>query len=113
MTASRGQMDKRITLEENVPTEDEGGGQVEDWQPIGTFWARVRPLRGRELVYGTERTAEFNHEVTMDYQASILTIPRDSLRINWAGKILNVISATNIDEKNYQIQMLAREGVPT
>ena len=115
MSARRGNMRQRIVLEQNSPTKDALGGEIPNWQSItpAPIWARVRPLRGRELVRAGARTAEFSHEITVDYRAAILDVPRDRLRVLWGNKTLNVVSAQNTDEEHYQIEILAVEGMAT
>ena len=115
MSARLGSMRERIVLELNTPTIDDVGGEVPNWQSItpAPIWARVRPLRGRESIAGSERQAEFSHEVTVSYRASLLEQPKDRLRILWNNKTLNVVTVYNPDEHHYQIDMLAMEGVAT
>ncbi|NBS77711.1 MAG: head-tail adaptor protein, partial [Betaproteobacteria bacterium] len=44
-----GQMNRRITLQRPSTAQDTYGGPVRTWTDLGTFWAEIQPLSGREL----------------------------------------------------------------
>lgn len=44
-----GPLRDRVTLRSAAITRGEVGGAIETWSDLATVWARVRPLRGREI----------------------------------------------------------------
>ncbi len=40
-----GEMRERITLQRQITTTDELGGQITTWQDVGTYWAKVEEVK--------------------------------------------------------------------
>lgn len=53
-----GDLDRRITLQEEQTTPDGGGGVSVDWIDVATLWASMRQESGREYLAGGAISAE-------------------------------------------------------
>lgn len=72
MRLSAGSLRHRVMVEERsaTPKYDGAGQPVENWEPVASAWARVEPLRGRELFRAREAGHEATHRVRMRWQGS-------------------------------------------
>jgi len=77
---------------------------------LGTFWARVEALQGRELTAAQQRWAEAKYRITMPYHAS-LTVQRidEIVRNTDLLDILDVVDPTGLRE---QLVFICRDLVP-
>jgi len=73
-----GQLNRRVTLQQQVETRDSYGGVQTGWADAGSYWARVRDLSAGEKVAGGQevawRTREFvlRNGVAVDERMRIL-----------------------------------------
>src|ERR1041384_2827325 len=80
-----GELNKRVTIQRPILTDDEGGGQSISW----TDWqknvhAKIEPGGGREFVAARAVTPELSHTITIRYRACIT--PKHRLRwVSTAG----------------------------
>jgi SPP1 family predicted phage head-tail adaptor len=103
-----GQMRHRLTLEEPGPVVPDGqGGSTPTWTTVGTYWARVRPLSGRELFNARQTKATTTHEITM--RAQVPVGPNSRLLFESTGRIFNVDESLRVDETNTYRRILATE----
>lgn len=59
-----GARNQRVRVERKVLTSDGMGGAVPSWQELGTFWAGVVPLTGRERDMAGQTESPRNYRVT-------------------------------------------------
>lgn len=81
---------------------------------IGTYWAEVKPLSGREAQNVKQVWATATHQVTMRWLGSAVTIqPRMKLVITKSPgtRTLNVISALNVEERNRAWLLVCEEKI--
>lgn len=100
-----GRLRHRVTLLKPARTTD-GYGQVKtSSSPVGTYWAWVRPLRGREAEVARQLRADLTHAVTLRYVGAIGA--EDSLLFR--GRGLNIRSVIDVDERRREINLLCVE----
>lgn len=78
------------------------GGEVKVWEDYATVLAFVQPLNGREYFADKQVQAETSHKVTMWYQPGITS----EMRVIFGGKVLEIESVINIDERNIELQLM-------
>ena len=85
-----GALRHRITLEHNVTTRDEWGGEVVGWVDAfpaitaqGGIPAEVVPLSGREFIAAGELHGEVQARITIRYLPGVL----DTMRIQFDGAV--------------------------
>jgi len=107
-----GQMNRRITLQRPSTAQDTCGGPVRTWTDLGTFWAEIQPLSGRELESAQRMASEVSHQIVVRYQAIFAdTRQVAGYRAVYRSRIFNIHAALNEDESNVLITLLASEGL--
>ena len=90
-----GRLDRRITIQEDVGTQDAAGQPVSDWQDIAanpTVWAEVVPVGGSEVFQAKQCGAE--------------TVKK--FRIRWRGDVTAKMRVV-YDSDNYDIADVAED----
>jgi SPP1 family predicted phage head-tail adaptor len=91
-------MRERVTIERQVVTPDEMGGETRSWQPWRTVWAEVKPTRGGEQVLGEAIVGQQGFVVRVRFVEGLGITDR----IVWRGKRLNVLAAVdNTGARNF------------
>ena len=99
-----GQLNQRVTLERFTETEDAYGATVTDWATVGTFWAAVLPLTGKEIIAGDAVAAITDVRVIMRYQPGVTAA--DRLKHN--GKVLEIKAVINRRSANRELELLCK-----
>lgn len=109
MATAIGSMRERITLQEEVRTEDGAGGFTTSWADLSftpSVWARVEPLEGRERLQAMQVDARASHRVTVRYRSDL----KASQRIVWRSRHLHPIGPwLNEDERRRFATAMCRE----
>lgn len=71
-----GRLNQRVILERLSEKEDAYGATVKEWDAVGTFWAAVEPLTGREIIAADAVTALSDIRVIMRFQPGITAADR-------------------------------------
>lgn len=69
-------------------TRDTDGSEIRTPATLGTYWASVRPLSGREFLAAQQTQSAVAWKVEMDYTAEI----RQEDRFEWDGRVLQVVA---------------------
>jgi SPP1 family predicted phage head-tail adaptor len=102
-----GPLDKKIVLQHSVQTVDDFGGTVDTWTTYATPWARVRPLKGRELIAAKAAQSEVTTRIEMRYRPDVTTDDR----IVYGGKYYNISAVIDPEEKHEELQIMATTGL--
>ncbi|NWH09211.1 MAG: phage head closure protein [Alphaproteobacteria bacterium] len=104
-----GPMRHRVTIESKESVADEGGGVIETWMPVATFWAEIDALGGEEVSSGEGREPRTRYEITMRIEAEVT--PAHRLRL---GERIFAILAVREDvpQSGYQ-RITAMQGEPS
>lgn len=103
-----GKLRHRIRLMRDTGTgRDDAGAPIPLWQEMGQRWASVEPLQGRELFLAQQVNADIATRVRMRPFDGLT--PKD--RIDHRGRILEVSSIVNDDERGILYDCLCREVV--
>lgn len=99
-----GQLNQRVTLERFTETEDAYGATVTDWATVGTFWAAVLPLTGKEIIAGDAVAAITDVRVIMRYQPGVTAADR----LGHRGKVLEIKTVINRNSGNRELELLCK-----
>lgn len=105
----------RLILRKPKSTQDPLTGEIiegtdEDWDILGTVWARVRPLRGRELLSRDQILSNTDTEITVRYgELTRLLTQSHSGVCN--GIVYNFVSVIQDRLDNRFIQIMAKSGL--
>ncbi len=101
-----GRLRKRVIIERASTAVDEYGEEIETWATLTTVWAGVEPVSGKERIQGGQAKAITTHLIIMRH-----TDITNNDRINLSGRIFNIESVINRDERNKELQIMAVENV--
>jgi SPP1 family predicted phage head-tail adaptor len=104
-----GQLRHRVTLMRATLAPDAAGEDRETWASVGTYWALVTPLTGRELTYARQVIATVSHRITIRNVGTITA----ANRLVFEGRTLELGSVTRVGEINEYYSILATEQPST
>ena len=99
-----GELDQRVTLERFGEYKDASGAWTEGWETVGTFWAAVLPLTGKEIIAADAVTAITDVRVIMRYQPGVTAADR----LKHDGKTFNVVTVINRRSANRELELLCK-----
>ena len=97
----------RLTLQQEVRTDDGAGGYVRTWQNISDLWAEVgqisnRSIYGRERLFSGQLQSEITHKVTIRYRTLVST----DMRLIFENRVFNIRAISNMNEDNEILELL-------
>ena len=81
-----GLLTERITLQAATLAADAAGQEIQTWANVGTVWANVRYLTGREYIAASADTAATSASFRVRYRTDVLP----GWRISYAGRTWNI-----------------------
>jgi len=103
-----GPMRQRVTLQSfTVSTWDSYGEEQKSWSDVGTYYAEVLTLSGREAVNAKQICAEATHLVRIRWIGPV----DPSQQFLWGGRTLHILHVNNVDNRNREYQILCNEVV--
>jgi SPP1 family predicted phage head-tail adaptor len=109
-----GILNRRVTIDRNVTTQDSSGDPVADWQAVATVWAAILPLTGREADVDNDILAEADTRIRMRYSPVTATLtPKHRIRYaNRHGEtIYNIVHVGDVDGAHDEMRVDARSGL--
>jgi SPP1 family predicted phage head-tail adaptor len=103
-----GEMTDLVTVQRNVPTEDDLGRKQPDWRDLVTLWAKVEDLSGSEFWRARQAQASTTHRVTHWYYAGLTA--KD--RYKFGAKLIEIETVLNPDGRRIQQQVMCQEQGP-
>lgn len=105
-----GDLRHRVEVQREVVEPGALGVDVKTWSTLGTFWARVRPLTGRELILAQQVNATLSHEVTFRNVGGIgsLSVTTQD-RLKWGTHVLNIDSIVEANGYNEYYKVMCME----
>lgn len=106
-----GRLRHRVTIQQPVLSPDGLGGGSKTWSNVATVWADVTTSEGNvginlETVVSDQTRSLNMYRVKMRYRAGVGT----NMRLLHRGRVLEILSVANIDERNKEMTLLCREG---
>lgn len=102
-----GRMNKRLALQTNSPSTDEGGGLVDSRSTAITVWGSLEPLRGYEQQVALGIDASLTHKAVIRYNSRFN--PRG--QVTHDSRTFRIHSVRDIRERGHKIEMLLSEEV--
>ena len=100
-----GSLDQRVTLErQQSGSVDELGQPLDEWAALGSCWAAVLPLQGREYIAASAAQSEVTTRVAIRYRPGIT--PAD--RVVHDGRIYNIVSVIDVRSGNDELVLMCR-----
>lgn len=81
-----GRLRHRITIEQNTPTRDSFGTEVEAWSTLATVWSRHEVLSGGETIVQRQAGASLNHRFTIRRRTDVTP----AMRVSWSGRYFDI-----------------------
>ena len=106
-TIAAGTLRQRVAVQAKTEERDASGGIVETWTTQHTRWARVEPLRGKELFEAQAVDARLTTKVTMRAYAGLSA----TQRLVYGTRVLNIVSVMDLDERHITTVALCTEDV--
>lgn len=66
-----GSLDKRVTIQSRVGTDDDGGGQTITWTDVAGWYVSISPTGGREFAAAQQIQPELTHEVKGRFRTDV------------------------------------------
>lgn len=106
-----GHLRHRVDVQRRGEIRTDTGASTPAWESLGTRWASIEPLSGRELEVAQSVDARVTHAIDLRYVHML----DPSCRIMWINRgrvvALNVVSVLNVDSRNVLSRVLAVEQV--
>jgi SPP1 family predicted phage head-tail adaptor len=90
-----GKLDRRILLEQNLPTPDSFGQPIDSWSEVGQVWARVDYMQGSEKNQANEEVAIQWIEFTIRYRKPL----NARYRITYEGQVYDIEAVAEIGRR--------------
>ena len=74
--------------------------------PLGTFWASIEPLGGRELLQAAETLGESTHRVIMRWPGFEVT---SEMWIQFGTRMFDITNTSDIEERNRVVVIMCKE----
>ena len=104
-----GKLRKRVTIKKPNESRDSFGDVVDAAATtVATRWASIAPLRGEERSSADQLTDVTTHRIRIRY-SSELAAANSSWWIEYDSRRFDFVSVLNIDERNAELEVLARE----
>jgi SPP1 family predicted phage head-tail adaptor len=107
-TIDPGTLRHRVTLMRDSYVDDAAGESQSTPSAVGTYWALVKPLSGREMTYARQVISMATHNVTMRNIGLITT--KDYLVFE--GRRLEIGAVLRVGEIDEYYTILATEQLP-
>lgn len=102
-----GTLRHRIVIESLTETpRNSFGAPARTWTTFATRWARVRPLRGKELFEAQQVYPSVDHAITLRHLDGVTA----KMRVTFRGRIFDIKGVTTPDEREIQSDLMAKEA---
>jgi SPP1 family predicted phage head-tail adaptor len=88
-----------------VPVGGSSWGTTTSWSTFATVWCSIEPLSGRDFFAAQATQSEISHRIRMRYIDGV----RPNMRLNHGGRYLLFVAVRNVDERNRELEIDAKE----
>lgn len=101
-----GQLNKRITIQQESATQNSFGEPTGTWSDIATVWASINPIVGKEYFAAETVKSEVSHKIKIRYKAGITP----DMRVKFGSRYFQIIGPPiNFKEQNVELQLMCKE----
>jgi SPP1 family predicted phage head-tail adaptor len=107
-----GMLRHKINIESFTAVSDGAGGSTVTWAatPANTnIWCKVRPASGGERFYAMRTEADTTHVIITRWKTGITP----AMRVNFGGRLMQIKSVINIEERDKWMEIRAVENEAT
>jgi len=104
-----GRLRHRLTLEQEMPSADGGGGYALAWTTVATLWAAIEPIAGREQLQAMQLASPVTHRVIIRHRPGVGA----GMRARLGSRLFNIRAVIDRDERRRYLDLLCEEGVAT
>ena len=104
-----GRLRQRASFERLAQHQDDFHHGDPVWEPILDAPADIEPLQGEEAINAQQLDATVTHRVKIKYPRGVTITPAD--RFRYHGRVFEIRSAINVDERNMWLELLCTEKV--
>lgn len=108
-----GDLRRLINLQARDTMLDSYGAPSVTWYNVAQLWAAMNPLLGRELLAAQALYTEVTSEITVRYDSRFFADPKAAaaMRIEYNGRLFDILGMVNVDERNHLVSLFCKEGV--
>ena len=81
-----GQLDRRIAIQRNSPTQDDYGEPIVSWSDLAVVWAQVTPVSGAERFTGETIDATRRSRFLIRHRTDV----KPDMRISWDSLVWDI-----------------------
>lgn len=97
----------RITIQRSTATQNTYGEDVPSWDALGSYWANIRALQGRELEAVQQTWAEARFRIDMRFQRGTTFQRKD--RVIWGSRTLDILDVEDPDQRQRRLFLTCKE----
>lgn len=102
---------RRVKFMRRQQVDDGAGNRVGGWDSLcGPFWARLRPLNGREEVLAQKLSGVSPYELQVRFCRETLGVTTDDMAIDDQGVSYDITAISNPDEQRRYIYLTVTAG---
>ncbi|WP_165068279.1 phage head closure protein [Paludisphaera rhizosphaerae] len=102
-----GQMRTKLRYQTVADSIDADGGKIETWSDAFAVWARVRPVKGDEVVRNDQVVAGIRYEIVCRYRDGI--DPTGRFVVDISGRVLNIEGVVDWEMRRQELTIAAVE----
>lgn len=102
-----GQLRHRVTIQQNTPSRDTYGEEIESWSALATVWAAVEPLAGTEryAADGAQTLATVDTRIRIRYWSGITP----GMRVLFGARTFDIQAVIHLEERQQELHLLCEE----
>ncbi len=104
-----GTLTRRLLLERPEVTQNETGEEEIEWIPLGSVWAAIQPIRGREALIAGANLSIMDTKITIRWSETVDAV-NEKWRASYRGTIFNIVSVSHLKLDRREIELLCRSG---
>jgi SPP1 family predicted phage head-tail adaptor len=97
-------LDKRVTIQSPSMGQDEYGQPLAGWADVGTVWASIRDVSGRQYVAAQATQNSVQTIITIRYQKEIAP----GMRVSHGSDLYDIEAVLNRDD--HRLELMAKRG---
>jgi SPP1 family predicted phage head-tail adaptor len=102
-----GRLRPKVEIQNPTWATDAQGGQTATWATVDKSWAAIEPISQKDRWNSSQNQVWGSHTVTVRYTPTITM----ASRLVHNGRILNIVSIANVDERNREMQLQCAEEI--
>ena len=102
-----GKLRERVTIKQSDGSQDSFGAETGAMADVGTFWAAIEPLNGREFFEAQQEQSQVTTRIRIRHQGGITP----QMVVVWGTRIYEIVSVINPEERDRELVLMCTELV--